>query len=68
LEAAEALIMKRLITAAALGAALWGIKRWLDQPYVRAPQVTHHPTESWENEGGALAPRSEPAEATQVPR
>jgi hypothetical protein len=59
--------MKSIIAAAALGAALWGLKRWLDGRYA---QIGHtvHPTETWENEGGALPPHPAGHETSQVPR
>ena len=60
--------MNRIVTAAALAAALWGFKRWLDQRYVRAPALVRNPTESWENEGGALVTHPARFDAPQVPR
>ena len=50
--------MNRIIAAAALTAALWGLKRWLDQRYVQIGHTKHNPTETWENEGGALSPHT----------
>lgn len=63
--------MKRILTAAAVAAATtaasWAVKRWLDARYVaRAPRKP--PLESWENEGGALAPQHAQVETSQVPR
>ena len=46
--------MNRILAAATLTVALWGLKRWLDARYVRIPRAPHSPTETWENEGGAL--------------
>ena len=60
--------MKRIVFAAALAAAFWGLQRWLDRGRRRAAQATLHPTESWENEGGALAPNPAGLETSQVPR
>jgi hypothetical protein len=57
--------MKRIIIAAALAAAFWGYRRWLAR---EAAQSTPHPTESWENEGGALAPNLAGFETSQVSR
>ena len=46
--------MNRIVAAAALAVAIWGIKRWLDQLGARMPIAPHNPTETWENEGGAI--------------
>jgi hypothetical protein len=46
--------MNRIIAAAALAAAVWGLARWLDRRYARLRKEPHNPTERWENEGGAL--------------
>ena len=59
--------MNRIIAAATLTIALWGFKRWLDHRYVRIPPAPHSPTESWENEGGALLSPA-PAESAGTPR
>ena len=59
--------MNRIIAAATLTVALWGLKRWLDRRYVRIPQAPHNPTETWENEGGALLSPA-PAESSPHPR
>ena len=48
--------MHRIITLAALAAVLWGLKRWLDHRYVQIGHAARSPTETWENEGGAVAP------------
>jgi hypothetical protein len=59
--------MNRIVTVAALAAAFWAVKRWLDYRRARiasAPQET----ECWENEGGALAPHPAGLETSQVPR
>jgi len=63
--------MKRILTAAALAAATtaasWAVKRWFDTRSMRrAPRKP--PLESWENEGGALAPQHARVETSQVPR
>jgi hypothetical protein len=57
--------MNRIITAAAVAAALWGLKRWLDHRYVQIGHAARNPTETWENEGGALSPSSTGTETTQ---
>ena len=48
--------MKGIIAAAVLAAIAWALKRWLDQRDGQAVGVAMKQTESWENEGGALAP------------
>jgi hypothetical protein len=65
--------MNRILTTAAIAAvttaASWLVKRWLEARWeqrglaLRAP-----PQETWENEGGALAPHHAPIETSQVPR
>ena len=60
--------MKRIVAAAAVAAALWGIKHWYDYHRRRSGRSPHHDTESWENEGGALAPHPMGIETSQVPR
>lgn len=60
--------MKSIIAAAALGAALWGLKRWMDRRYVQIGHAARDPTETWENEGGALPPHPAGHETSQVPR
>ena len=47
--------MHRIIIATALAAALWGLKRWLDRRYVQVGRATRNPTDTWENEGGAVS-------------
>lgn len=59
--------MNRIVKAAALGAALWALKRWLDYRQARSAALPRE-TESWENEGGALAPHPAGLETSQVPR
>ena len=64
----EGRAMKRIVAAAALAAAFWAIKRWLDHRYLRIASVTRDATENWENEGGALAPRPAGLETSQAAR
>ena len=59
--------MNRIVTVAALAAAFWACKRWLDYRRARIATAPHE-TESWENEGGALAPHPAGLETSQVPR
>ena len=60
--------MYRIFTAAALAASLWTLMRWLDSRTARTLRAPRAPTESWENEGGALAPHPAGLETSQVPR
>ena len=60
--------MNRIIAAAALAAALWALKRWLDRRYVQIGHAARNPTETWENEGGALSPSSPEFEPSRAPR
>ena len=60
--------MKRIVFAAVLAAALWGLQRWFDGGRRRSAQAKVPPTEFWENEGGALAPNPAGLETSQVPR
>ena len=60
--------MKRIVAAAAVAVAVWGIKHWFDHYRRRAASSPHHDHESWENEGGALAPHPMGLETSQVPR
>jgi hypothetical protein len=62
--------MNKILSAAAIAAATaatsWAVKRWLDTRSVQ--RLPKPPIESWENEGGALAPQHVPVESSQVPR
>jgi hypothetical protein len=65
--------MNRILTAAAIAAAAtaasWAVKRWLDSSWEhRGRALREPPHETWENEGGALAPHHAPIETSQVPR
>ncbi len=64
--------MNRIVTAAVVAAATtaasWAVRRWLDQRYTRLAAPPRKPVETWENEGGALAPQHVAAETSQVPR
>jgi hypothetical protein len=60
--------MNRILAAAALAVALYGIKRWIGQRSTQIDQRHRNPTESWENEGGALQADSTPFDTTQVAR
>lgn len=60
--------MNRMITAAVVATGLWALTRWLDSRNKRRARSAHAPMESWENEGGALAPHPAGLETSQVPR
>ena len=60
--------MKRIVTAAAVAVTVWGIKHWYTYHRNRMSKPPRHETESWENEGGALAPHPMGLETSQVPR
>jgi len=51
--------MNRIVSAAALTVALWGLARWLDRRYVREHadpnSDPNSPTERRENEGGPVS-------------
>jgi hypothetical protein len=59
--------MNKVITAIVLAAATYAVQRFLARSGAysrpRKPQI-----ETWENEGGALAPQHAPLETSQVPR
>lgn len=54
--------------AAIAAAASWAVQRWLDGRYAPAPRKLHKHVESWEDDGGALAPLGHGVETSQVPR
>ena len=56
------------MTAAMPLAALWLIARWLTPWQANIALPTRKLVESWENEGGALAPQPGGLETSQVPR
>jgi hypothetical protein len=62
--------VNRIVTAAAVAVATtavsWAVRRWLDRHSRSAP--ARRSLESWENEGGATAPRSATMQTSQVPR
>ncbi len=64
--------MNRIVTAtliaAATTAASWAVRRWLDDRYAPRARPARQPLESWENEGGALAPHHVAIETSQVAR
>jgi hypothetical protein len=68
---ANGALMNRIVTAALVAAATtatsWAVSYWLDVRRARAhaPRI---PMETWENEGGALAPHHAAVETSQVPR
>ncbi len=64
--------MKRIIGAALVAAATtavtWAVGRWLIERQSAAARTRGPQIESWENEGGALAPHHATVETSQVPR
>jgi hypothetical protein len=62
-------IIKTAFYAAIATAASWAVREWLDGRYTqRNTGPRKPPIETWENEGGALAPHHVAAETSQVPR
>ena len=59
--------MNQVITAIVLAAATYAVQRFLARsgPYARPRKQQ---IETWENEGGALAPHHVTLETSQVPR
>ena len=59
--------MNKVITAIVLAAASYAVKRLIarSSSYARPRK---QPIETWENEGGALAPQHLRVETSQVPR
>lgn len=64
--------MKRILGAALMAAATtavsWAVGRWLTERQSAARRTKRPQIESWENEGGALAPHHAAVETSQVPR
>ncbi|MEO8674565.1 MAG: hypothetical protein ABI569_03250 [Casimicrobiaceae bacterium] len=60
--------MIRIAAAAALAATLLLFKGWIDYRAARAARPKKEPIESWEDDGGALAPHPAGHETSQVPR
>ena len=59
--------MNKLITAIVLAAATYAFKRYVLEG-ASSPRPRRQPIESWENEGGALAPHHAPVETSLGPR
>jgi hypothetical protein len=60
--------MKRLVALAALAAVALVLKELFGLYQGRSRRLPRHETDSWENEGGALAPHAQGLETSQVPR
>jgi len=60
-------VVKGVCTAAAVAAALWAVRQWIGYRQSRVERPREE-TETWENEGGALAPHPAGLETSQVPR
>ena len=67
MDSTEVICMNRIVAAAALTMAIWGIKRWLDQRETRIARAPHNPTEAWENEGGAVSNPPAWTQSSQAP-
>ena len=61
------IVSTAVVVIAATTASL-AITRWLTAREERGKPMRREPLESWENEGGALAPRGLAAGTSQVPR
>jgi hypothetical protein len=59
--------MNRLMKAIVLAAATYAVQRFLAQTAARG-RPRKQQIETWENEGGALAPQHAPVATSQVPR
>lgn len=59
--------MNKVITAIVIAAASFAVQRYLSRRQALATPRRHH-VETWENEGGALAPEHALVETSQVPR
>jgi hypothetical protein len=68
---AQGAVMNRIVTAALVAAATtatsWAVSYWLDTRRQRARVPREH-LDTWETEGGALAPHHAAVETSQVPR
>ena len=64
--------MNRIVTATLVAAvtavASWAVRRWLDGRYATRARPARQPLETWESEGGALAPHHVAIESSQVAR
>lgn len=64
--------MNRIIGAALVAAATtavsWAVGRWLIERQSASRRAKGPHIETWENEGGALAPHHAAVETSQVPR
>lgn len=59
--------MNKLMKAIVLAAATYAVQRYLARSASYA-RPRKHQIDTWENEGGALAPQHVPVETSQVPR
>jgi hypothetical protein len=60
--------MNKIIAAIVLAATTYAVQRYLAARNGARSRPRKHHIESWENEGGALAPHHAPLETSQVPR
>jgi len=61
-------LLKAAVLAAVATTASWAVKQWLDSRYSRKPRAPRREINTWEDEGGSLAPQSVAVETSQVPR
>jgi len=59
--------MNKMMKAIVLAAATYALQRYLARTAAYA-RPRKHQIDTWENEGGALAPQHVPVETSQVPR
>ena len=59
--------MKKIFSAIVLAAVSVALQRYLARA-AATPRRRRQPIETWENEGGALAPQHVPVPTSQVPR
>jgi hypothetical protein len=60
--------LNTVFVAAVAAAASWAVSVMLRERRNAKRRVARKPLESWENEGGALAPQHVAVETSQVPR
>lgn len=61
-------LLRTVLFAAATTATTWAVQRWLNENEKRK-RLPHRPqVDTWEDEGGALAPHHAALETSQVPR
>ena len=61
-------LLRTVLFAAATTATTWAVQQWLNSNARRKRLSAPRVEETWENEGGALAPQHVAVETSQVPR